>query len=53
MKTFSCAPRCVKLEPRLTEIKALLDMGMRLNGVKAEKVTKASIRLTAQKAIEV
>lgn len=47
-------PLCVKLEPRLNEIKALLDAGVKVNGVTAKKVPKSSVRLTPQlKAIDV
>jgi len=47
-------PNCVKITPRLTEIKELLDAGFQVRGVKAEKITVAGIRhAPAKKAIEV
>lgn len=46
-------PTCVKIEPRLSEIKALLNAGSKVNGVIAKRAFKASIRLKPlQKAIE-
>jgi len=46
-------PNCVTITPKLTEIKAMLNEGMTLRGIKAEKVVKASVRVTTQKAVEV
>ena len=46
-------PACVKIEARLSEIKMLLNEGITVKGVTATKVTKASVRLGAVKAIEV
>lgn len=47
-------PACVKIEPRLSEIKMLLNEGITVKGITAEKITKASVRLTSErKAIEV
>lgn len=46
-------PSCVKLEPRISEIKALLNAGVTVAGVKATKTTKASVRLTKEKTIDV
>jgi hypothetical protein len=47
-------PSCVKIEPRLTEIKALLNAGIKVAGVTAQKETKSTVRLKPeQKAIEV
>lgn len=45
-------PNCVKIEPRMSEIKALLNSGVRVSGVKAEKVTKSSVRVPRQQLIE-
>jgi hypothetical protein len=41
-------PSCIKIEPRLSEIKSLLNAGVKVPGVLAEKVTKSSVRLGAQ-----
>ena len=38
-------PGCVKMEARLTEIKALLDAGVKVAGVNAQRVTKAGVRV--------
>jgi len=47
-------PACVKIEPRLSEIKMLLNEGITIKGITATKVTKASVRLVGErKAIEV
>lgn len=47
-------PMCVHVEPRLSEIKSLLNAGVKVAGVRAERVTKAGIRLSPRaKAIEV
>lgn len=47
-------PACVKIEPRLSEIKQLLNEGITIKGITATKVTKASVRLGGErKAIEV
>lgn len=40
-------PSCVKIEPRLSEIKSLLNAGVKVEGVSARKITKASVRLRA------
>jgi hypothetical protein len=46
-------PMCVTVEPRKSEIRQLLDAGITPAGVKAEKVTKSSVRLGREmKAIE-
>src|ERR1700736_1709666 len=45
-------PNCVKIAPRLTEIKELLGSGFQVRAVKAEKVTKAGIRQAPQRTIE-
>lgn len=37
-------PGCVKIEPRMAEIKAMLDSGQKVAGVLAKKVTKAGVR---------
>lgn len=47
-------PDCVTITARLTEIKAALNAGQTIKGIKAEKVTKSSVRLAPErKAIEV
>jgi len=46
-------PMCVKIEPRLTEIRALLDAGIRVAGVSAVKVAKATVRTAPGKALDV
>lgn len=47
-------PTCVKMEAVPSEIKTLLSAGVKLKGVTAQRVTKASVRLTPQpQAIEV
>ena len=47
-------PMCVKIEPRLNEIKSLLDSGAKVAGVDAKKVPKSSVRVGFErKAIEV
>jgi hypothetical protein len=45
-------PACVRIEPRLTEIKSLLDLGTKIAGVSAKRVPVVSVR-TAHKHIEV
>ncbi len=46
-------PMCVTVEPRRAEIKALLNAGHKVAGVRAWKETKAGVRVKAQHAIEV
>lgn len=46
-------PSCVKIDPRLSEIKSLLDAGVKVSGVKAERIIKAQVRVNSVKAIEV
>jgi len=46
-------PMCVKIEPRLTEIRALLDAGVRVAGVSAVKAAKATVRTAHGKALDV
>lgn len=47
-------PACVKMEPRLVEIKALLDADMKVPGVAAKKVVKSRVTATRErKALEV
>jgi hypothetical protein len=44
---------CVELKPRLSEIKALLDSGVTVHGVRAERKAKATVRSEKpQKALE-
>lgn len=47
-------PTCVKIEPRLGEIKNLLNAGVKVAGVSATRIVKAGLRVKKQsKAIEV
>lgn len=46
-------PGCVNLEPRMSDIKALLNAGVKVAGVRAEKVVKASVRLRQAPAIDI
>lgn len=46
-------PDCVKIEPLLSPIKAALNAGIAVKGVKAEKVTKGGVRLGAIQLIDV
>jgi hypothetical protein len=47
-------PDCVTIEPRLSVIKAALNEGREIKGIKATKVTRAGVRLApAPKAIDV
>lgn len=47
-------PACVDIKPRLVEIRTLLNNGIAVKGITAEKVTTSTVRLgAAQKAIEV
>ena len=47
-------PQCVKLEPRMQEIKSLLDLGITVAGVSAKKVVKSGVRLKPErKAVDV
>lgn len=39
-------PECVRIEPRMSEIKSALDQGRKLAGVTARKVVVASVRAT-------
>lgn len=49
-----CHPNCVDIKPRLTEIKAALNSGVNVAGIKAERVFKAGVALPrAKDAIEV
>lgn len=43
-------PACVKIEPRLSEIKQLLNDGVTVKGIVATRVTKSSVRLGKQPA---
>lgn len=42
---YMAAPQCVKLEPKLLEIKLLLKAGITPPGITAKKVTKSTVRL--------
>lgn len=46
-------PMCVEITPRLSEIRALLDARIKVSGVDAKRVTKASVRTTTSKAITI
>jgi len=46
-------PNCVKITPLLSEIKLLLDEGLPVRGVDAEKVVKASVRTKPNQIINV
>lgn len=46
-------PTCVKIEPRISEIKELLKLGVKVQGITAELITKAGVRVSTQKAISV
>lgn len=46
-------PLCVKIDPRVSEIKNLLDAGVKVSGVAAERVQKASVRVSKQPTITV
>lgn len=47
-------PACVKIEPRLSTIKELLKLGVKVAGVNAQPITKSSVRLPRElKPIEV
>lgn len=48
-----CHPNCVNITPRLSDIKELLNLGVDVKGIKAEKVTVAGVRATTNKMIEV
>lgn len=49
-----CHPNCVKIEPRISEIKELLKLNVKVQGITATPITKAGVRVPAsQKAIEV
>lgn len=43
-------PACVKIEPRLSEIKQLLNDGVTVKGIVATRVTKSGVRLGKQPA---
>jgi hypothetical protein len=46
-------PNCVKLEPRLAEIKGLLNHGGTVRGITAKPIVKAGVRLAGPKVIDV
>lgn len=41
---YRAHPNCVKMEARLSEIKSLLNMGVKVHGVTAVRVTNATVR---------
>lgn len=45
-------PDCVNITPRLSDIKARLNQGMPVKGVKAERILKSGVRTTKQAVIE-
>lgn len=46
-------PACVKIEPRLSAIKELLKLGVKVSGVNATPIVKASVRTRQHQVIEV
>lgn len=46
-------PACVKIEPRLSEIKTLLNDGVTVKGIAATKITKSTVRAGSSPLIEV
>jgi len=46
-------PDCVKIEPLLTPIKQALNAGITVKGIRAEKITTATVRPSGQFAIDV
>ena len=50
---FRAFPLCCKVEPLNSEIRKLLDAGMKVPGVRAEKLTKATVRAHAERVVEV
>ena len=44
-------PMCVKIEPRLKEIKELLDLGLKVHGVEAVKAVKSGVRRKPEQAV--
>jgi hypothetical protein len=46
-------PTCVKLTPLLSEIRMLLDAGVKVAGVSAKRVVKSSVRVQTKNAITV
>lgn len=50
---YRAHPNAVKMEPRLSEIRQLLDMGVKVHGVRAEKVIKSGVRVGKERTIDV
>jgi uncharacterized protein YjbJ (UPF0337 family) len=50
---YASKPGCVKMEPKMLEIRALLKAGLALPGVRHWTETKATVSLRGQKVIEV
>jgi hypothetical protein len=48
-----CHPTCVNITPRLSDIKELLNLGVEVKGIRAEKIVTATVRPVANKMIEV
>jgi len=46
-------PGCVKIEPRISEIKSLLNNGVKVAGVNAVRIQKSGVRLKAVKTVEI
>lgn len=46
-------PGCVKIEPRISEIKSLLNNGVKVAGVNAVRIQKSGVRLKAVKMVEI
>lgn len=48
-----CHANCVKIEPRISEIKELLKLGVKVQGVRATPIVNSTVRAGAQKTIDV
>lgn len=48
-----CHTTCVNVTPRLSEIKELLKLGVKVQGIKATPIVNSTVRAGAQKVIEV
>lgn len=46
---FRAHPGCCKITPLVSEIKTLLNMGVKVHGVNAKKITTASVRLVKER----
>jgi len=50
---YSVAPQCVELKPKLATIKEMLDVGIQLKGIKAERKVTSTVRVKKETAVEV